>query len=62
MKTKSNIDKNDDIAIKIAIIETSLSRYNLYALVSDDKIVPILIQQEGEKLAVLKQQYPEYFI
>lgn len=62
MKTKSNIDKNDDIAIKIAIIETSLSRYNLYALVSDDKIVPILIQQEEEKLAVLKQQYPEYFI
>lgn len=62
MKTKSNIDKNDDIAIKIAIIETALSRYNLYALVSDDKIVPILIQQEEEKLAVLKQQYPEYFI
>lgn len=61
-KKKSNVDKHDDIAMKIAIVEANIAQYNSYIETHNDKFVPALLRIELENLEELKQQHPEYFI
>lgn len=59
-KNKSKVDKNDNIAMQIAITEaviTNLTNYKGY-----NESYNIDLQKELEHLEELKLKYPEYFI
>jgi len=61
LKKKSNIDKNDDIDMKISIVNASIALCEFY-IATGHEIYDSRLPNELKNLEELKKKHPEYFI